>query len=49
MFAISGYGFLCWWENKRRDAAMDIDGQAKEAEAFSDLTDQEKKSFRYTY
>lgn len=49
IFAISAYGFLCWRENKHRDAAMHVDGEANEAEAFSNLTDREKKTFRYTY
>jgi ACS family allantoate permease-like MFS transporter len=49
MAAISGYGLLCWRENRRRDAAMGSDGEVNEAEAFNDLTDHEKKTFRYTY
>ncbi|MCJ1306049.1 hypothetical protein MMC08_008867 [Hypocenomyce scalaris] len=47
--AISGYGYLCYLENKKRDAAMEVGGPVDESEAFSDLTDQEKKTFRYTY
>ncbi|KAL5340287.1 MFS general substrate transporter [Aspergillus crustosus] len=52
MFAILAYGVLCWWENKRRDAlAAGSEGMAGVSEdgAFSDLTDKEKKGFRYTY
>ena len=53
--SISAYGVLCHLENKRRDrrdASENIE-RGTEAEladaAFSDLTDREKKSFRYTY
>lgn len=49
--AISGYGFLCWRENKKRDReghGLTIESQAPE-NAFSDKTDQEKKEFRYTF
>ncbi|KAJ5654150.1 Major facilitator superfamily domaingeneral substrate transporter [Penicillium lividum] len=49
--AITGYGFLCRWENARRDriGGPRANGAASEAAAFSDFTDHEKTSFRYTY
>ncbi|KAJ5143552.1 uncharacterized protein N7515_002339 [Penicillium bovifimosum] len=47
--SIVSYGLLCRWENSRRDKTgqetMELSGDA----AFSDLTDKEKQSFRYTY
>ncbi|KAL4922132.1 major facilitator superfamily domain-containing protein [Aspergillus aurantiobrunneus] len=46
IFSIGAYGLLCWRENRRRDRMQD--GSEEEA-AFSDLTDKEKKGFRYTY
>ncbi|PWY83244.1 MFS general substrate transporter [Aspergillus sclerotioniger CBS 115572] len=46
--AISAYGFLCRWENRRRDATDHVVPVSEDA-AFSDLTDKEKPSFRYTY
>ncbi|KAL4882969.1 major facilitator superfamily domain-containing protein [Aspergillus karnatakaensis] len=50
MFSILAYGVLCWWENKRRDALGAEEQSEVVAEgAFSDLTDKEKKGFRYTY
>ena len=49
--AISAYGFLCRWENHQRDKVHghNSNADASEATAFSDLTDKEKTSFRYTY
>ncbi|KAL4794840.1 major facilitator superfamily domain-containing protein [Aspergillus venezuelensis] len=47
--AITGYGTLCWADNKRRDAKGEVDGVQEEQAAFSDLTDKEKRGFRYTY
>lgn len=49
--AIVAYGFLCRWENKKRDKlhGSQTNADASEATAFSDLTDKEKPSFRYTY
>lgn len=49
--SISGYGVMCHLENRKRDRAQVAgDHQVVEAaNAFSDLTDKEKKDFRYTY
>jgi MFS transporter, ACS family, allantoate permease len=50
--SISAYGLLCHFENKRRDMKQEQSGQEREVSelsAFSDLTDKEKLSFRYTY
>ncbi|CAK3947697.1 MFS general substrate transporter [Lecanosticta acicola] len=47
MAAIVGYGHLCHRENKRRDALGAV--VDSESEAFSDLTDREKASFRYVF
>lgn len=48
--AIIAYGFLCRWENSRRDKHCPrSNGELSEVAAFSDLTDREKRSFRYTY
>jgi hypothetical protein len=48
--AIASYGFLCRWDNIRRDKVCpQSNEEPSEAAAFSDLTDQEKRSFRYTY
>ncbi|KAJ5790991.1 uncharacterized protein N7518_008002 [Penicillium psychrosexuale] len=46
--AIISYGVLCRWENYRRDKEAESNVEISEA-AFSDLTDKEKRSFRYTY
>ncbi|KAL2813607.1 major facilitator superfamily domain-containing protein [Aspergillus granulosus] len=54
IFSIGAYGVLCRWENNRRDREME-EGAGEEGPqevqevAFSDLTDREKKGFRYTY
>jgi MFS family permease len=47
--SILAYGLLCRWENNRRDKNGPSDAEPEEDAAFSDLTDKEKKSFRYTY
>lgn len=54
--SISGYGVLCHLENRKRDreysreqANMGPHHTVEAANAFSDLTDKEKKDFRYTY
>lgn len=52
--SIIAYGFLCQQENRRRDrrdTAVDPHDREEEAAvlAFSDMTDREKKDFRYTY
>lgn len=48
--AIVAYGLLCHWENEKRDKEGIFDeGNEEVVEAFSDLTDKEKRSFRYTY
>lgn len=53
--AISGYGFVCARENARRDAAQlthpdqGANSERAEVEAFTDLTEKEKPSFRYVY
>jgi hypothetical protein len=50
MVAISGHGFLCYAENRRRDRLVASSGVQDEIDdPFSDLTDKEKKSFRYVY
>ncbi|GAM82996.1 hypothetical protein ANO11243_009820 [Dothideomycetidae sp. 11243] len=53
ILAISTYGFLCRWENSKRDRAYGQDAEDRQEEAlamaFSDRTDKEKKEFRYTY
>lgn len=51
MATISAYGFLCRWENKRRDRkAAETEDKTGDVGAFSDLTDKEKwRTFRYTY
>jgi MFS transporter, ACS family, allantoate permease len=49
---ISAYGVLCYLENRKRDRESLRDGSQRNvdaANAFSDLTDKEKKDFRYTY
>lgn len=49
--SISAYGYLCYSENRRRGVeqkSMEQMEQSTDA-AFTDLTDKEKKSFRYTY
>ncbi|KAL4938921.1 hypothetical protein BDV06DRAFT_231455 [Aspergillus oleicola] len=47
--AIGAYGALCWMENRRRDAMGETDEHLQQQAAFSDLTDREKRGFRYTY
>ncbi|KAJ6124385.1 Major facilitator superfamily domain general substrate transporter [Penicillium samsonianum] len=47
--AIISYGVLCRWENNRRDKEAQSNVETLEVLAFSDLTDKEKRSFRYTY
>jgi len=48
--AISAYGVLCRAENAKRDrAAASHDSSKDDEEPFSDLTDKEKKTFRYCY
>lgn len=49
--SIACYGLLCRWENHRRDEkdGPQANAEASESSAFSDLTDQEKRAFRYTY
>ncbi|KAK2779231.1 hypothetical protein FQN53_001478 [Emmonsiellopsis sp. PD_33] len=48
--SILAYGFLCRTENQKRDREQNVDLSDLAAEtAFSDLTDKEKRSFRYTY
>jgi MFS family permease len=47
--AIIAYGLLCRWENSRRDKEEQLSMDSSEATAFSDLTDKEKRPFRYTY
>ncbi|KAL4806608.1 MFS general substrate transporter [Aspergillus unguis] len=47
--AISAYGVVCWWENRQRDRQQGDTAPTGEGEEFSDLTDKEKKGFRYTY
>lgn len=49
--SISAYGFLCWKDNKVRDAQQGVaTGTETSSEAaFTDLTDKEKTSFRYSY
>jgi hypothetical protein len=47
--AIIAYGLLCRWENSRRDKEEQPSEESSSAAAFSDLTDKEKRSFRYTY
>lgn len=51
--SIISYGFLCRWENSRRDKKQGVNSQTNnestDAFAFSDLTDKEKMEFRYTY
>ncbi|KAH0827737.1 putative transporter [Fonsecaea pedrosoi] len=51
--AISAYGFLCYLENKRRDrqelGTASVSDSNLTQTSFSDLTDFEKKEFRYTY
>ncbi|CRL18209.1 Sucrose/H+ symporter, plant [Penicillium camemberti] len=47
--AILSYGVLCRWENNRRDKEAQSNVETSEVVAFSDLTDKEKRSFRYTY
>uniref|UniRef100_A0A093XJ86 Putative transporter n=1 Tax=Talaromyces marneffei PM1 TaxID=1077442 RepID=A0A093XJ86_TALMA len=47
---ISAYGVLCHLENKKRDREQTTGDQHVVAvDPFSDLTDKEKKDFRYTY
>lgn len=47
--SILAYGLLCRWENSRRDKEEQSDVVPSEDAAFSDLTDKEKRAFRYTY
>lgn len=52
--SITAYGYLCWKDNRARDAAQGTftgDGGAgiSTEAAFTDLTDKEKPSFRYSY
>ncbi|KAL5603230.1 hypothetical protein FOBRF1_010763 [Fusarium oxysporum] len=50
--AISMYGVLCRQENSKRDRESrhtEVDHQVETSEAFNDLTDKEKPSFRYVY
>lgn len=50
--AIGAYAYLCWAENRRRDATQASTGSgvgSTEADAFNDLTDKEKPGFRYSY
>ncbi|KAF4984068.1 hypothetical protein FZEAL_681 [Fusarium zealandicum] len=49
--SISLYGVLRRWENTKRDqsGATDVDELDGSNEAFTDMTDKEKKSFRYSY
>ncbi|KAM5343654.1 hypothetical protein ACJ41O_012191 [Fusarium nematophilum] len=48
--SISLYGVLCRRENRRRDQSMTTDAlEPTGNEAFNDMTDKEKKSFRYSY
>ncbi|KAJ4263400.1 hypothetical protein NW762_006219 [Fusarium torreyae] len=50
--AISLYGILCRLENNKRDresTGAAVDQEADTAEAFTDMTDKEKRSFRYAY
>jgi MFS family permease len=47
--SILAYGLLCRWENSRRDKEGQSDVVPSEDAAFSDLTDKEKRAFRYTY
>jgi hypothetical protein len=48
--SISMYGFLCYWENKKRDAEAEANESVSVLEeTFSDMTDKEKQSFRYSY
>ncbi|KAJ5716329.1 Major facilitator superfamily domain general substrate transporter [Penicillium malachiteum] len=50
MASIIAYGFLCRQENSRRDQnGQHLNIETSEETAFSDLTDKEKSSFRYTY
>ncbi|KAJ5626865.1 Major facilitator superfamily domain general substrate transporter [Penicillium herquei] len=51
MASIIAYGFLCRRENQCRDGmnGLQLNIEASEETAFSDLTDKEKSSFRYTY
>ncbi|KAJ3459798.1 hypothetical protein MRS44_015871 [Fusarium solani] len=48
--SISAYGILCKRENMSRDrSGLGADSQGDRNEAFTDKTDKEKPSFRYTY
>lgn len=47
--SILAYGLLCRWENSRRDKEGQTAVEPSEDAAFSDLTDKEKRAFRYTY
>ncbi|KAI9846609.1 MAG: hypothetical protein M1837_003850 [Sclerophora amabilis] len=50
IFSITAYALLCRQENKRRDREQGRGSAVEEGtDSFSDLTDQEKKSFRYIY
>ncbi|KAF2087945.1 putative allantoate permease [Saccharata proteae CBS 121410] len=49
MAAILGYSALCYVENKRRDREGSTTFMDSTMEAFSDLTDGEKKDFRYSF
>lgn len=52
IIAILSYGFLCRLENRKRDRGAGEAGEGEDvsaAEAFNDLTDHEKPSFRYAY
>lgn len=50
---ILGYGYVCYLDNAKRDREQQQphpqDSTVDEAYAFSDLTDKEKRDFRYTY
>lgn len=48
--AILLYGLLCYLENRKKDKENGAPtAEEVAAEAFSDLTDKQKKSFRYIY
>ncbi|WWC88845.1 uncharacterized protein L201_003760 [Kwoniella dendrophila CBS 6074] len=49
------YGFLCWWDNKKKvvqeeEWRASIEGQEQDVAAeWKDMTDKENPKFRYTY
>lgn len=51
--AILTYGFLCKTDNDKRDKmygkSSEMAEEERNAEAFSDMTDREKRTFRYTF